>query len=874
MTVALLTDRCAVRRKVARPLPRQLGLIGSRLSRWKRIWRRPTRDLLSWAWRASDRTRLLYVKDDTKRQLSVIQAQDAAETPVEYGASFTSPNMSYRDAISSLSFRDRPPEDREPGRRRRKFAGYLKAANEVRQSYTQGLSDRIHGNDNAAAQDFPGSTAVSNGGEEMIVFPSYARRHVKVKPEAQPGTIQEQPGSGRDVRDSVGAGDAEFWRQQWNAYEDDNAIVDVDVRGWLYIPQSGGLTRRQRLMVALARQLVGISAPSTSPAGTRSRSSSDSASPTRLSYYQTEEEQFAAREADALVRRGEAEVKVASAGGFSEGPINHQITGLKTSMTNMSQESLASQDSDMKPTLSSTEVKDVDGTANKNLMSRLRPFMSTPLPNVTISAFFYNDTTSRQKTFATDSAGHFSFRAALDFVPTHVRILGTDRLSAQVEIKIVEPSGVSLVSDVDDTVRHAAITKGAREIFRNAFIRDLGDLTIPGVKEWYRSLADLGVQVHYVSNSPWQLYPVMTKYFALAGLPLGTFHLKQYSGMLQGIFEPVAERKKASLDKIMGDFPTRRFLLIGDSGEADLEVYTDVVLEHPGRVLGIFIRDVTTSAKLGVDKRAHHRSSSSQTPISSRPPSIYESEIGDEFNSPLRQNSRDQSQYDSMPISPRRADNQVDSIRTRVLRKEMLDNRPTLPPRPSVTSATFDPQAQVDDLIDLSDEPSPRSVSMGGDAIQKHKAPPAPAKPDRLKAPALPPRPDLNRIDTGSSEKATLRARKSMPSNLVLTESNQAQPRRDNSPSPSTEAPTLRRKRSNFSIISDRMSGNWSGIETEDTIQVNKKEELWNQRLDRAREILQRRGVVLRTWRVGEDIMDESIELVRAEMARIAGNKA
>ncbi|KAI7298364.1 hypothetical protein KC315_g18082 [Hortaea werneckii] len=85
----------------------------------------------------------------------------------------------------------------------------------------------------------------------------------------------------------------------------------------------------------------------------------------------------------------------------------------------------------------------------------------------------------------------------------------------------------------------------------------------------------------------------------MARLPIGSFHLKQYSGMLGGIFEPVAERKKGSLDKIMRDFPDRRFILVGDSGEADLEVYTDVALDNPGRVLGIFIRDVTTPTRTG-----------------------------------------------------------------------------------------------------------------------------------------------------------------------------------------------------------------------------------------------------------------------------------
>src|SRR5204863_3102790 len=94
-----------------------------------------------------------------------------------------------------------------------------------------------------------------------------------------------------------------------------------------------------------------------------------------------------------------------------------------------------------------------------------------------------------------------------------------------------------------------------------------------------------------------ELNIVLMGYFTIAGLPPGSYHLKAYSGVLQGIFEPVAERKKGTLERIIRDFPERKFMLVGDSGEADLEVYTDVVLENPGKVIGIFIRDVTTSSK-------------------------------------------------------------------------------------------------------------------------------------------------------------------------------------------------------------------------------------------------------------------------------------
>ena len=76
---------------------------------------------------------------------------------------------------------------REPGARRKKFAGYLKAANELRQSYQQSYGSSFIGNSRDASTDhinemsnaFPEAAIVRGGSEEMIVFPSYARKHVK-----------------------------------------------------------------------------------------------------------------------------------------------------------------------------------------------------------------------------------------------------------------------------------------------------------------------------------------------------------------------------------------------------------------------------------------------------------------------------------------------------------------------------------------------------------------------------------------------------------------------------------------------------------------------------------------------------------------------
>ena len=51
--------------------------------------------------------------------------------------------------------------------------------------------------------------------------------------------------------------------------------------------------------------------------------------------------------------------------------------------------------------------------------------------------------------------------------------------------------------------------------------------------------------------------------------------------------------KLAAIARLMEDFPLRRFLLIGDSGELDPEIYGEVARTRPERVEGVVIRDVT-----------------------------------------------------------------------------------------------------------------------------------------------------------------------------------------------------------------------------------------------------------------------------------------
>ncbi|KAL8830949.1 MAG: hypothetical protein Q9170_005498, partial [Blastenia crenularia] len=514
------------------------------------------------------------------------------------------------------------------GTRRKKLAGFLKSANELRQSYQQsyGLGPQKDGatdyDDSGIPGAFPDVAIARSGDEEMLLFPSYARKHTSRKP-----VHQDLPGSFNDTREhDRSSNSGGYIQQEWDRYEEANSIIDVDVRGWVYSPQKGQLSRYNRAMIALARRMSGIPAPSSSRA-----SSPNSAHHLRVEARASRHEQeLVDKEAESITRKGEGEQHVAAQGGYSEAPSRqehdarsqssairsqtssprHPESGLNGKAPNPVERSSAYEDQDDAPgpgslakraswnhpsEMSSAELS----VANAHMMLRLRPFLTTPLTSTPLTVFFYNEKTSRSRTIYTNEAGHFQLRAALDFLPTSVRVLASENLSATDEIHVTEPHGVSLISDVDDTIKHSAIGAGAREVFRNVFIRDLDDLRIDGVKEWYTKMASMGVKLHYVSNMPWQLFPVLASFLAGAGLPKGSFHLKHYTGMLQGIFEPVAERKKGTLERIMTDFPQRRFILVGDSGEADLELYTDIVESYPGRVLGVFIRDVTTRETQG-----------------------------------------------------------------------------------------------------------------------------------------------------------------------------------------------------------------------------------------------------------------------------------
>jgi hypothetical protein len=168
-----------------------------------------------------------------------------------------------------------------------------------------------------------------------------------------------------------------------------------------------------------------------------------------------------------------------------------------------------------------------------------------------------------------------------------------DRRKFEGEVHLIAPQGTSVISDIDDTIKVSEVTD-KRKLLENTFCRPFR--AVEGMAEVYRTWARDGATLHFVSASPWQLYPPLAEFVGEAGFPPATYHLRRIrvkdSSVLQLLADP-KEAKLAVIGAIMARFPQRRFVLVGDSGERDPEVYGEVARRFPGQVSRIYLRDVT-----------------------------------------------------------------------------------------------------------------------------------------------------------------------------------------------------------------------------------------------------------------------------------------
>jgi phosphatidate phosphatase APP1 len=165
---------------------------------------------------------------------------------------------------------------------------------------------------------------------------------------------------------------------------------------------------------------------------------------------------------------------------------------------------------------------------------------------------------------------------------------------------MVPPADADLivVSDLDDTVIHTDATNLLKMVRNTVLGNSRTRMPFPGVAPFYKALT-LGDDdaprngLFYVSSSPWNLYGVRLDFLEINGIPHGPLFLGDWGlSPTQLVTAGHDDHKGRAIRDLLALYPRQRFVLIGDSGQEDPEIYSRIVHEHGDRVAAVYIRNL------------------------------------------------------------------------------------------------------------------------------------------------------------------------------------------------------------------------------------------------------------------------------------------
>ncbi|MBD2464854.1 DUF2183 domain-containing protein [Oscillatoria sp. FACHB-1407] len=156
-----------------------------------------------------------------------------------------------------------------------------------------------------------------------------------------------------------------------------------------------------------------------------------------------------------------------------------------------------------------------------------------------------------------------------------------------------------VISDIDDTIVQTAATD-LMKMIRIAYLGNEHTRTpFPGVPAFYHALqaghsGNEGNPIFYVSSSAWNMYDLFTKFMEFHHMPSAPILLKDAELSLDNLLTFEHESHKIEqMTPIFERFPDLFWILIGDTGQKDAEIYSQMVQRYPGRILAIYLHDVT-----------------------------------------------------------------------------------------------------------------------------------------------------------------------------------------------------------------------------------------------------------------------------------------
>ncbi|MFL0566616.1 MULTISPECIES: App1 family protein [Microbacterium] len=152
-----------------------------------------------------------------------------------------------------------------------------------------------------------------------------------------------------------------------------------------------------------------------------------------------------------------------------------------------------------------------------------------------------------------------------------------------------------VISDVDDTVMVTALPRPFVAAWNSFVLNEHARQPVPGMAVLLERLAreNPGSPILYLSTGAWNVAPTLVRFQRRHLFPLGAMLLTDWGPTHDRWFRSGKEHKKENLRRLADEFPHIDWLLIGDDGQHDDEIYTQFTIEHPEQVAAVAIRRLT-----------------------------------------------------------------------------------------------------------------------------------------------------------------------------------------------------------------------------------------------------------------------------------------
>ncbi|QTX04894.1 App1 family protein [Agromyces archimandritae] len=261
----------------------------------------------------------------------------------------------------------------------------------------------------------------------------------------------------------------------------------------------------------------------------------------------------------------------------------------------------------VKPELARRTRRRRDGRPEREAVLRgWRSFLSVPVGDVPVTV----EIEGRRYDVRADRGGVVDTRIPAELGPGWHRAKLSTPGGADVEapLHIISPDETfGVISDVDDTVMVTALPRPLVAAWNTFVLDEHARIPTPGMGVLFERLvrAHPGAPVIYLSTGAWNVAPALRRFLSRNMFPDGPLLLTDWGPTHDRWFRSGREHKEDNLRRLADEFPNIRWLLIGDDGQHDEELYADFAAERPASVAAVAIRRLSPGEAVLAGGRAN-----------------------------------------------------------------------------------------------------------------------------------------------------------------------------------------------------------------------------------------------------------------------------